>query len=200
MLLKNSFLFIAGVFFLVACADIKTVEYQDTSELEEPPEMEIVEVPKEQDEENEEIKDVGLGDIVSLSGSEDKQIIKIKKTFERSWELVEQALKLNEIEVTDKNREKGLFYVSFDPDEQSSEPSENETFSFFGGDYDEGDYQIRVVWQESDTEVTAKLVNDTDNEMLDDEEDQEDFESTVAGSGHLLKTLYKTLRHDLPKK
>lgn len=186
-------------FCLVACSDVKTIEYEDTTELETPPEMEIIETPKELLAEDKENKDTGLGDIVFLSGAKNEQVIKIKKTFDRSWELVEQTLKLNEIEVTDKNREKGVFYVSFDPDDQSSESIENSTFSFFGGEFDEGAYKITVVWQESDTEIIVELVNDDGNDMLDDAEDTEEFEGTIAGSDHLLKTLYKTLRHDLPR-
>jgi uncharacterized lipoprotein len=200
MVLIKYFSFASVFLWLVACSDVKTIVYKDTSDLETPPEMEIVEKPKEQVEENQEIEDMGLGDLVSLAGTEDKPVIKIKKMFDRSWELVEQAIKLNEIEVTDKNREKGVFYVLFDPDDQSSESPKSTTFSFFGGEYDEGTYQITVVWRESDTEVTAELVIDTHSDLLDDEEDKEDFEGTVAGGDHLLKTLYKTLRHDLPMK
>lgn len=200
-MLLNKYFFFSSVFlFLTACADIKTIEYKDTSNLEAPPEMEIAETPKAPVSEEKDKEDKGLGDVVSLAGTKDKPVIKIKKMFERSWELVEQALKLNEIEVTDKNREKGVFYVLFDPDDQSSEPTKNTTFSFFGGEYDEGAYQITVVWRESDTEVTAELVADTHDDLLDDAEDKEEFEGTVVGGDHLLKTLYKTLRHDLPKK
>lgn len=202
MSLKKYVLFCSVFLFLHACTDVKTIEYSDTSDLEMPPEMEIAETPKEliTEKEDVEVEGKGLGDIVSLAGTKDKAVIKIIKTFERSWELVEQALKLNEIEVTDKNREKGVFYVLFDPDEQSSESTKNSTFSFFGGEYDEGAYQITIVWRESDTEVTAELVDDTHSDLLDDAEDKEEFEGSVVGGDHLLKTLYKTLRHDLPIK
>lgn len=208
MLLFKYLPFLLVLLTMIACAGVKTVEYKDTSELEKPPEMEIAVKPKPPVEEKQEIKgtdtdidtDTGLGDIVSLAEADDKSVIKIKKTFDRSWELVEQAIKLNEIEVTDKNREKGVFYVLFDPDDQSSEETKESSFSFFGGEYEEGAYKINVAWHENNTEVSAELLSDSQEELLDDAEDIEDFEGTVAADDHLIKTLYKTLRHDLPLK
>ena len=125
---------------------------------------------------------------------------KIKKLVDRSWALVEQALKLSEIEITDKNREEGVFYVLFDPDNQNSGDSESTdsiTLFFFNDEYDEAAYQISVAWIETDTEVRAELVKQIDSDLLDDE-DEVDFEGSVDGGAMLLKALYKTIRDDLP--
>jgi len=185
--------------FLVSCSDTKNTRYQDTSTLEMPPEMEIVEKPAVAEPKIiEDIVDKGLGDSVVLSGPTEEPLIKIKKMFDRSWGIVEQALKLNEIEITDKNREEGVFYVNFDPDAQTSDGSElfdGMTFSFFNDEYEEAAYKLTVVWRESNTEVNAELAGQTNMDMLNDDED---FGGSVDAGAKLIKKLYKTIRDDLP--
>lgn len=182
-----------------ACSDVKNTKYKDTSALEAPPVMKIAETPKVQFEEKEEAENTGLGDIVSISSSAEYPVIKIKKMFERSWSIVEQGLALSEIEITDRNRDKGVFYVKFDPDRLSSKDSgllDKMTFFLFKDDYEEASYKITVVWRESNTEVSTELIDEVDNDLLDDGE--EDFESSIDSGGMLIKALYKTIRDDLP--
>ncbi len=183
---------------VTACSDIKATKYQDISDLEIPPEMVIVEKPKVLIEDSEVIKKTGLGKSVSLAGLGKEHVIKIKKTFERSWAIVEQALKLNEIEITDKNRDEGVFYVLFDPDakQAGSQITETITFFFFEDEYVEAAYKLTVVWRDSDTEVTVELIDQVSNDILDDGEDE--FEDTIDAGTKLLKTLYKTIKDDLP--
>ncbi|MCK5121402.1 MAG: outer membrane protein assembly factor BamC [Methylococcales bacterium] len=183
---------------VTACSDIKVTKYQDISDLEMPPEMVIVEKPKVLIEDSEVIKKTGLGKSVSLAGLGKEPVIKIKKTFERSWAIVEQALKLNEIEITDKNRDEGVFYVLFDPDakQAGSQITETITFFFFEDEYVEAAYKLTVVWRDSDTEVTVELIDQVSNDILDDGEDE--FEDTIDAGTKLLKTLYKTIKDDLP--
>ena len=202
MYIKNSF-FLLLLLLLVSCSDVKNTRFRDTSSLEMPPEMEVVEKPKVAIKENEDHIEKGLGDSVSLAGTDEKPVMKIKKLFDRSWTLVEQALKLGEIEVTDKNREQGIFYVLFDPDVQSSGDSESTdtlSFFFFEDEYEEAAYQIKVAWIESDTEVKVELVNQINTDLLDDDEDKEAFEGTVDGGGKLLNILYNIIKNDLPLK
>ncbi len=196
---KNYWLLFLLSLLTSACSEVKSPKYKDTSALEAPPQMKIVETPKAQAEENEEEQKKGLGEIVSISGSAEQPIIKIKKMFDRSWSIVEQALSLNEIEITDRNRDKGIFYLKFDPDSQSAKDSglmDNITFFLFKDDYEEATYKLTVVWRESDTEVSAELIDQTENDLLDDGED--DYESSTDSGAMLIKLLYKTIRDDLP--
>jgi outer membrane protein assembly factor BamC len=198
MLFKNCFFLALFSLVLVSCAESKKSRFRDTSHLEKPPEMEIAETAKEVvAEEDKEISSTGLGDeYVSYSDSAEKPMMKIKKLFDRSWILVEQALKLSKIEITDKNRDQGFFYVNFDPNAEES--NDNVTFLFFEDEYDAAAYKLIVEWNETATEVTTELVNRV-NTDLPDEEDMEDFEgSVVDGGAKLLKKLYKTIRDDLP--
>ena len=201
MFFKNYSVLVFISLVLASCAETEKSRYKDTSHLEMPPEMEIVETEKVVVSEYEKLTNTGLGDNVLYEGSPEPPVMKIKKLFDRSWVLIEQALKLSEIEITDKNREQGVFYVNFDPDARDSKDAElidSVTFFFFEDEYDAAAYKLKVEWRETDTEVTAELVNQVNTDLLDDDEDMEDFEESVDDGTKLLKKLYKTIRDDLP--
>lgn len=183
---------------IISCSEGKNTKYKDMSHLEKPPTMPIIEKPEVLVEENDEADGKGLGDSVVYIDSELTPVIKIKKTFDRSWSIIEQALQLNEIEISDKNREKGVFYVTFDPDEQSdSSLIDAMTFFLFKDEYAEASYKLTVAWQESDSEVKVQPVDsEEDDDLLDD--DGDDFEGAIDKGTILLKTLYKTIRDDFP--
>ena len=184
-------------FVLISCAEGEKSRYKDISHLEMPPEMEIAETEPVVVGEYEKLTNTGLGDDVSYTGSDESPVMKIKKLFDRSWVLLEQALKLSEIEITDKNREQGVFYVNFDPDARDSKDSELiDSVSFFFFEGDAAAYKLKVEWRETDTEVTAELVEQDNTDILDD--DKGDFDESFDGGSKLLKRLYRTIRDDLP--
>jgi len=186
-------------FLVAACAGGKNIKYKDTHRLEMPPEMKMMVPPKALIKDAEEIKNTGLGSHVLLAGQEKQTIIKIKKTFDRSWDIVEQALKLNEIEITDKNREQGVFYVLFDPDKRNPENTSlisNLAFFIFEDEYAEAAYKLTVVWRDNNTEVSIGLVDQPVDDHLDEYDDE--FEDYVDDGGQLLNVLFKTIKDDLP--
>ncbi len=198
MLIKKFLLLLFSVLLLASCGEVKNSRYRDTSHLETPPRMEIVERKKVDKAKDEKVK--GLGNVVSLAGTNEQPVLKIKKLFDRSWNIVEQALQVGNIEVTDKNREQGSFYVSYDPDANHAGDQElvdKLTFFIFKDEYEEAKYKLSVVWRESDTEVSAKVV-DQDNlkEMLEDDEDADDGD--IDKGAKLIHSLYKIIRDDLP--
>ena len=198
---KNCFRFLSFLLIsllIISCTDFDKTKYKDTSDLETPPDMEIVERPEVKVNEDNEIDDNSLANIVSYADTEEKPVIKIKKLFSRSWNIVEQALKLNDIKVKDKNRDLGIFYVLFDPDSQNSGFIDAMTFSLFEDEHEEAAYKLTVRWHDSDTEVRAELYDKGGTELLDDDEDTEDFEGSVDEGAKLLELLYKTIREDLP--
>ena len=199
MHLKKYWLLFFMPVLISACSEVKNPRYKDTSALEVPPVMEIAETPQAPRDDAEEAENTGLGGIVSISGSAEHPVIKIKKMFERSWNIVEQGLALSEIEITDKNRDRGVFYVKFDPDRQTSKDPgllDKMTFFLFKDDYEEAAYKMTVVWRESNTEVSAELIDEAGDDLLDDGED--DFESSIDSGGKLINALFETIRDDLP--
>lgn len=199
MYLKSHWVLFLMPLLVSSCAEVKSTKYKDTSALEVPPAMDIVEKPVAQVKASEAIENKGLGDVVSVADSDNKQVIKIKKIFDRSWSIVEQALKLSEIQITDKNREEGLFYVKFNPSQQRSNKAglmDSVSSFLFSDGYEEESYKLTVVWRVSDTEVSAELVETEQDDPLDDEKG--DFDGPVDSSAKLIKLLFKTIRDDLP--
>ncbi|MCF6202435.1 MAG: outer membrane protein assembly factor BamC [Methylococcaceae bacterium] len=199
--------YILIVLFTISCSDVQQAKYKDTEYLEVPPEIKmtkktpvVVEDDVKDEIDEDEPADKGLGKNILLVGTEKKPVIKIKKKFDRSWELVDQALKLEEIEITDKDREQGVFYVSYDPDNQHPADSsliDKMTFFFFKDEYEEASYKLTVLKQENETEVTVEQIESDTNDLLDDGEDN-DMAGIIDDGSMLLNTLYKTLREDLP--
>ncbi len=195
--MKKKWVLFFAPLLISACSNTENTRYKDLSHLEKPPEIlapEKVNSAVMQDKKS--IAKKGLGQVVTLSGPADQPILKIKKIFDRSWSIVEQALNLAEIEVTDKNRDKGVFYLKFDPDKQLSKDSslvDSMTFFLFKDEYDEGTYKLSVVWRDSDTEVSAELIDQKNDGLLDDE-----FEETLDFGSKLIERLYKTIRDDFP--
>jgi hypothetical protein len=182
-----------------ACSESKNPKYKDTSLLEKPPVMPIVAKQKDRVEESEEEQDEkkGLGDNIILTEFEQKPIIKIKKNFDLSWNFVEQALQLKDIEISDKNREKGIYYVTFDPDEQSdSTLADAMTFFLFKDDYAEAAYKLTVKEKATDnSEIIIEHIATEENDLMDD--DGDDFDGTIDEGVMLMNTLYKTIRDEL---
>jgi len=197
----KDFCLLSSSLLIVSCSDINNAKYQDMSYLEQPPTLEIEEQPVVAEVDEDENIDRGLGEVVALAGPEDEPIIKIKKMFDRSWDIVEKALKYNEITITDKNRDEGVFYLIFDPDAKTKGKSgmfDNMAFFFFEDEYDEAAYKLTVAWRETDSEVIAQVLHQKDEHLLDDDEDEEDFSGSVDPGGILIKKLYITIRDDLP--
>jgi uncharacterized lipoprotein len=154
-------------------------------------------ISEEKDEEENESERKCLANDVILAEEKQKPIIKIKKDFDRSWDNVEQALQLDEIEISDKNRDEGVFYVTFDPDTKSDSTFVDAmTFFLFKDEYAEASYKLTLTEQKSESVITIETIEIEENDLLDD--DGDDFEGTIDEGVILINTLYKTIRDDLP--
>jgi len=196
---KKNWLVLLVPLLNTACSDSVNTRYKDTSHLETPPVLIIAEQPKQAIQAKDVDKKTGLGRVVSLSGPAAQPILKIKKIFDRSWNIVEQGLNLSEIEITDKNRDKGVFYVKFDPDQKLSKDSgvmDSLSFFFFEDEYEEAAYKLTVQWHDSDTEVSVEAIEQDEDNFLDDEDG--DFENSIDLGAMLINALYKTIKDDLP--
>lgn len=198
MNVKNKGALYLAPLLIMACSNSENTRYKDLSHLEKPPVIIIAETAKKPVlKDDEAVEKTGFGQVVSLAGSDKLPVLKIKKIFDRSWDIVEQGLKLSEIEITDKNRDQGVFYLKFDPDKQASKDSsllDNMAFFLFTDEYDEAAYKLTVEWRDTDTEVSVELISENDENSLDDV----GIEYTFDSGAKLIKTLYKTIRDDLP--
>nr|WP_305909174.1 hypothetical protein [Methylomarinum sp. Ch1-1]MDP4522065.1 hypothetical protein [Methylomarinum sp. Ch1-1] len=94
------------------------------------------------------------------------------------------------IEVTDKNREQGVYYVKYDPSEDSgTRVFGNVTLFIFEEEYEEAEYKLSIVWRETECEVRATKVEPTENGDED--------EALGDGSAKLIEALYEAIRDEL---
>ncbi len=179
---KTVFLLLVSL-SLTACSSI-TKEYRDTSYLEKPPKLVIV----EKLEDSEVVKDEPLNKDVFLDDIETPPVLHVKKLFDRSWELLAQELEKQKIEITDKNRDKGYYYVKFQPDEAEGHIFGGMKILLFEDSYTLADYRIHLMWNESTTEIRVKLLSEEEDISFDDEDKDEQI---LDGSEKLINVLYE---------
>jgi uncharacterized lipoprotein len=178
---------------LVSCGTTEEARYRDTSMLEKPPTLisnRPVEEQKEADSsaESEGEAKTGLGTKVYMTDSNSPSLI-IKQPFDEAWSTLAQALKQQDIEVVDRNRELKAYYLTFDPDDYDPES----TFSFFKDDYAKEDYLLKLEDRGGETAISAEAVDKPKPDSASDEGRPTD------GAERLLKSLHETLRDDLIK-
>ena len=187
--------------FCTACSDIPKTNYKDNSYLEAPPGYKVkkaatttptttpTSTPKAK------VQDPkGLGDLVALEEISGQDALIIDKKFDRAWIVVEKALGLNKIEITDRNRDAGLYHVDYDPDIISGYYPK--FIQFLANDrYEESSYKVELVEKDTKIHVTANIKPpEIDSSLYEDEEDREEPKD---GSSKLIKMLFKTIQDDL---
>lgn len=188
---------------LSACTDTAK-KYRDTSELERPPEVITISAQPEQatdakteGEAAENKSDggikisTGLGDAVSMA---DESHLILNLPFDEAWKLVEKALLLSGMEISDRNREKGQYYVVFDPDTAELKNGEKPsllTVFLTDNNYPKGRYLL--TFYENPRSVKINV------EFLEYPASESESDSTLSDKGvaKLLKKLYSTLHDDL---
>jgi uncharacterized lipoprotein len=180
---------------LASCGTTEESRYRNTDILERPPilavnrpkgELRVTDnstIPKKREE-------FVLGSDVYMTTTTPPQL-RIKQPFDKTWNLLNQALKLSDIKITDHERNKGHLYVSYG----SSSLFEKAT-SFLMNEHKETNYLLLVKKEGDETTITVTMTNTTEQNRSYDDHDGY-YEQQVDTSEELLKTLYKTIRDDL---
>ncbi|MGR8940793.1 MAG: outer membrane protein assembly factor BamC [Gammaproteobacteria bacterium] len=203
---------------LAACAGEGGSHYRDTSALERPPTLPIEKnyaspeesaadessEPAEQEEDVETPKK-GLGDRVRLTETQPPEI-RIKQSFDVAWNSLYQALNQSGIDITDRQRDQGKIYVSYDADAYTSDHGSllERSVGLFSDDYDEQTYVLTLLSEGSETKITAAPSKDAEYKKRTDQDDApsaETEESAVTkpkdGADKLLKSVFLTLHDEL---
>ncbi len=206
----QKYLVITAVFPLIlelsGCADTAT-KYRDTSELERPPQLEVTSPTESVAEgsadtgvkaDTEIAADVtkpaakGLGDAVSM---EDDSYLIINRPFAESWLLVAKGLRISGMEVSDRNLEKGQYYVVFDPDTADLKNGEKQAFMdmlFTDDEHPKARYLLTFYENKRSVKLSVEFLEYFSSGVQ--------TESTLPDKGvaKLLKKLYTALHDDLP--
>lgn len=192
---KSFSLVLLLITFLVSCS-AEDSRYRDTQILERPP---IVVVEKKAGEPLQTDDSViprkkyksGLGDDVYMTETTPEKL-KIKQPIDDAWYTLDLALKQSEIKITDHERDKGFYYVSYNSSSFFS------MSGFSGKQRDEQNgaiYLLTVKEDGAETEVTATIANATEQQNSTAKNGAQ--RATAEGAEDLLEQLYKTLRDDL---
>lgn len=184
------------VTFLVSCGMGEDSRYRDTELLERPP---TVAVDKKAGESLQVDDSViprkkyksGLGDDVYMPVSMSPKL-KIKQRIDDAWYTLNLALKQSEIKITDHERDKGFYYVSYNPGTFFEQMT-----GFVDKKHDEQNdaiYLLTVKEDGTETEVTATVANPSEQSSAGKNGAHGGSEE---GAEDLLQKLYKTLRDDL---
>lgn len=187
---------------LVSCSETE-VRYRDTLHLERPPEFEGALGEQSLQSSVDPVTtslsiQQGLGNKVALEQSALRTKLIIKEPFEKAWFIMELVLNQQRIEITDRDRDAGYYYVRFDPDD--NEAKGFLAWLFRDDDYIERIYSLQLSEGQSTTEITADIVTEQDEKTLSIPGAPEPLKDIKKdGPDRLLQMLYKNLRDGIPK-
>jgi NlpB/DapX lipoprotein len=201
--MMNRLLIVKGLFLataLTACGTVTEREYTDNDVLERPPALAR---QRASDDKVEQVRsetpkkaEKGLAADVSIN-SESPLQIGMRRSFDIAWHDLELILKQKEIEIKDREHDKGQYYVTFDADDYQSEDSGflDKSTSFFKNDYTPVVYILTVEADGSDARINAAIASDAEqtNHGMPINKDS----NLTDGADKLLLYLYKGLRDDL---
>jgi uncharacterized lipoprotein len=178
---------------LLACASNDS-RYQDNASLERPPETPVDKQAAEQSAANEPetpVRRHGKGlksDVYVVEGSPNE--LKIKRTFDEAWSLLNQAILHNELKITDQDRSKGVYYIAYDGGSFLG--------NVFNDDNSKPTYELKVEPQDEETKVTVRFSSRNEQADTGSLKDGVADSSTQDKSTDLLELFYDTL-HDSVK-
>jgi hypothetical protein len=184
------------VVVLSACGIGKDSRYRDTEMLERPPTLAVVKTP-----ESEAVAccddpvipkkkyKKGLHEAVALTKTKPHQI-KINQGFEEAWLTLGLALAQSEIKIADKEKDKGLYYVAYNPSSITDAVT-----SLFSSEQKLVIYVLKAKAEGEVTYISAKLANASEqkNSLEKDRFD----EDAGDDAEDLLYKVFETLRDDL---
>jgi uncharacterized lipoprotein len=190
LLVKNLLL----IFFLASCGTTEESRYRDTAELERPP----IVTNNSPSREERTVDDSSIPRKKNTTGLDTDVYqnsalqLTIKQPFDTAWNTLSRAFKQSAIKVTDHERDKGLYYVTRDVTDPSTESTGflAKVSSFFSNDT--AVYLLTVEQEAEETKVTASVANATEQSSV-----AKKANPTSEGAEELLQLLFKTLRDEL---
>ncbi|MDD5579199.1 MAG: outer membrane protein assembly factor BamC [Methylobacter sp.] len=198
----NALLF---TFILVSCASEES-RYRDTGMLERPPILVVEKKSGEQPERDDsavsskEDAKTGLSSKVYMTTST-PPLLMIRQPFDVAWDTLGNALRQDYIKISDREHDKGLYYVTYDADMQAVEEGNmlDKAMSFFKDERHEGSYVLMVQEKGSETQISAAINNEPKQSASSDDKNNIST-PTADGAEKLLLSLYKTMSDERPNR
>ena len=173
--------------------------YRDTSALERPPELKINKKPGGTDDIDNSTATIkhegtGLGSNVYLT-STTPALLMIKETYDLAWETLGQGLKQSHLQITDREHDKGLYFVTYNPDRQNDEEESgflDKTLNYFGEKHNDERYILTVTEKGSETQVSVAINTEPKLSSKPDTKNSSTL-PPADGAEKLLALIYKTM-------
>lgn len=185
---------------LASCGTVEDPRYRDTSKLELPPNLQAgrQSIQQEADDEGvigERSGQKGLGGaLVNMSVSEPPEL-KLKQPFNVAWNTLASAFRQSQLEIKDRDRDRGVYYVVFDPDDYVPEDESllDRMGNILADDYSKAVYVLTLTAEDGETKITAAKAGNAEQGGLSAAMDEDE---KPGGAERLLSLLYQSLRDD----
>ena len=126
----------------------------------------------------------------------------IKETYDLAWETLGQGLKQSHLQVTDREHDKGRYFVTYNPDKRSDEEEEgffDKALGYFT-DKDNGErYILTVTAKGAETQVSA-VINTEPKLSAKSVTKNSTALPPADGADKLLALIYKTMSEPAKEK
>lgn len=177
---------------LVACGSVENTRYRDTAALEKPPTLALQKTTQNtviDDSVEPKKKIAGLDEKVVLLDETPKKLV-LKQSISEAWRTVGTALRQSDIKITDTEKSKYSYYVSYKVQgvlkNILSNLNEEDTKTI---------YVVTLIAQEGDTLIQAALANR--NEQRSQNAEENVTNNVTDDSDGLIESLYHLLRDDV---
>ncbi len=189
---------------LVSCGTATDSRYRDTAMLERPPALAVSHQAGEPSRTSDESmaqknRDGEESDTVVYMSATEPSLLVIKQPYDLAWDTLGHALKQDFLKVTERNRDKGLYYVTYDREAQAEKEGGffDKALSLLQDKFNEEHYVLTVTAKGEETQISAAINNETKTNAAS----AKDSGATPAADGaeKLLLSIYKTMS-DKPQK
>ncbi len=185
---------------LVSCSTpSEDKRYRDTSALERPPEIKVnkkAHSTEDIDNSTARIKQegTGLGSNVYLTSTTPPLMI-IKETYDLAWETLGQGLRQSHLQITDREHDKGRYFVTYNPDKRGDEEESgflDKTLNYFNEKHNDERYILTVTDKGSETQVSVAINTEPKQSSAPDTKNSS-LLPPADGAEKLLALIYKTM-------
>jgi hypothetical protein len=179
---------------LVACGSSGNSRYKDTAILEKPPILALQKTPQNAviDDSVEPKKQLGGLDEKVVLLDETPQKLLLKLPVMDAWRMLGTALRQSDIKVTDYDKNKHLYYVSY-----KSQGTLSGLMSFINKDVTEVIYLLNLEPKDGETVISASLASNHEQHESANSNPDGVYENPAEDSDGLIEHLFHVLHDDV---
>jgi len=180
---------------LIACGAMENSRYRDTAQLERPPTLALQKTPVNAviDDSVEPKKQVGgLDEKVVLLDESPKKLV-LKQSINEAWRTIGTALRQSDIKITDYEKAKYQYYVSY-----RSQSGLSGLMGFINKNITEVIYLLTLESKDGETQISATLAsNHEQHESSVNANPDGIYDQPAEDSDGLIESLYHLLHDDV---